>query len=90
MNLESHCEERKNTIKNNSDQIFITKFIPEFFNFTDSTNEEILKVTGIVQVRNLKYFGVRNFFHFYINNKSEYYFMKSKLCDHFRTLKVFM
>ncbi|KAK6617047.1 hypothetical protein RUM44_005404 [Polyplax serrata] len=50
INLQSHCEKRKTSPKYCADQLFIAKFIPEFLNYTEFSNEEIMRVAGIVQV----------------------------------------
>ncbi|KAL0275681.1 UNVERIFIED_CONTAM: hypothetical protein PYX00_003468 [Menopon gallinae] len=48
--LESHNEKRKNTEKYKSDVLMIGQFIPRFYKYGEFTEEEILKVAGIVQV----------------------------------------
>lgn len=51
MQLESHCEQRCGSSQWCSDREGIAKFIPKFFNCSDRwSEEEILKMAGIVQV----------------------------------------
>lgn len=51
MQLESHCEERCGSLQWCNDREGVAKFIPKFFNCRDRwTEEEILKMAGIVQV----------------------------------------
>lgn len=50
--LQSHCEERRNTEKYESDRFTIAKFIRSFFKLDAVFSEEdILKVCGLVMVR---------------------------------------
>lgn len=48
--LESHCKERQSTAKYDADKMSVAQFILRFFNIPDLTEEEILRVSGIVQV----------------------------------------
>lgn len=51
MKLESHCEERCGSLQWLNDRESVAKFIPKFFNCSKQwTEEEILKMSGIVQV----------------------------------------
>nr|CAI5824243.1 unnamed protein product [Callosobruchus analis] len=54
--LQSHCEERKDTQKYEQEKINIAQFVRKFFKLESVfTDEEILKVCGIVMVRVLFY-----------------------------------
>lgn len=48
--LESHSEERRGSIQWRNDREGIAKFIPRFFKCDKWTEDEILKVCGIVQI----------------------------------------
>lgn len=48
--LESHCDERRGSIQWRNDREGVAKFIPRFFKCDQWTEEEILKVAGIVQI----------------------------------------
>lgn len=49
--LESHCDERRGSVQWRSDREGVAKFIPRFFKCPDKwTEEEILKVAGILQI----------------------------------------
>lgn len=49
--LESHCDERRGNVQWRSDREGVAKFIPRFFKCPDRwTEEEILKVAGILQI----------------------------------------
>lgn len=48
--LESHCEGRRGSIQWRNDREGVAKFIPRFFKCDRWTEEEILKVAGIVQI----------------------------------------
>lgn len=51
MSLDSHCKDREGTEKYESDRITIAQFIRRFYQLEESfTEEEILKVCGVVQV----------------------------------------
>lgn len=51
MKLQSHCEERKGTEKYEADKTCIAQFIRKFYKLEDKfTEEEILKICGVVQV----------------------------------------
>lgn len=51
LELESHCEKRKGTEKWESDHIQIVQFIRRFFKLENEfTEEEIMKICGVVQV----------------------------------------
>lgn len=51
--LESHCKERKETEKYEGDRIAIAQFIRKFFKLEEKfSEEEILRVCGILQVGN--------------------------------------
>lgn len=54
--LQSHCEERKNTDKWSHDKKMICNFISSFFKLENVfTEEEIMKICGIIQVSILQY-----------------------------------
>ncbi|KAJ8936161.1 hypothetical protein NQ318_016485, partial [Aromia moschata] len=54
-NLQSHCEERRGTQKYEQDRVTIAKFILKFFKLANVfTEEEILRVCGIVMAITLK------------------------------------
>lgn len=48
--LESHCDERRGSVQWRSDRESVAKFIPRFFKCEKWSEEEILKVAGIVQI----------------------------------------
>nr|CAD7257054.1 unnamed protein product [Timema shepardi] len=49
-NLESHCEERRKTPRYEEDRVAVAQFVRRFFNLQDFSEEQILRVCGIVQV----------------------------------------
>nr|CAD7441360.1 unnamed protein product [Timema bartmani] len=49
-NLESHCEERRKTSRYEEDRVAVAQFVRHFFNLQDFSEEQILRVCGIVQV----------------------------------------
>lgn len=55
--LQSHCEERKKTENIENDRYIVVKFIHSFFNLEIVfTEEEILRVCGLVMVSNAHFF----------------------------------
>ncbi|KAJ9593991.1 hypothetical protein L9F63_014586, partial [Diploptera punctata] len=48
--LESHCEQRKKLPKYEEDRVTVAQFVRRFFNCQDFTEEEILRICGILQV----------------------------------------
>lgn len=50
MQLESHCDKRRGSVQWRNDREGVAKFIPRFFKCNTWTEEEILRIAGIVQV----------------------------------------
>ena len=50
MQLESHCDERQGSVQWRNDREGVAKFIPRFFKCNEWSEEEILKICGIVQI----------------------------------------
>lgn len=53
--LESHCDQRKNSEKYESDRMIVAKFLNQFFKISEDqfSQEDILKICGIIQVLKL-------------------------------------
>lgn len=50
-NLQSHCAERRNTYKYEKDKRMVAQFLRRFYKLEDDfTDEEILRVCGIIEV----------------------------------------
>jgi len=49
--LQSHCADRKGTPRYEEDRVTVAQFVRRFFNLQDFEEEEILRICGILQVR---------------------------------------